>query len=131
MPSVYYKRQTDWVENRDEERYETDTNYRLRVRYFETMRRAWPDWSDDAEAYRRIYKECDRRRAKGEDVNVDHVVPLRGTLVCGLHVPWNLEIVHRLKNLDKTNKWWPDAPFERIEMELDTCQILQKELPLS
>ena len=36
---------------------------------------------------------------------VDHVVPLQGKLVSGLHVPWNLEIVHWQSNRRKINKF--------------------------
>lgn len=59
---------------------------------------ATPKWAD-LDAIRNFYLNCP------EDHHVDHIIPLNGKNVSGLHVLNNLQYLPKLENLRKSNKF--------------------------
>lgn len=92
-------------------------NYRRSVRYYRKLYQAWPEWCAEHPGFKELRGEWKRRKKAGEDLHIDHIVPICSDLVCGLHVPWNLAIIGRIENLSKSNTWWPDHPFEQLTLE--------------
>lgn len=71
------------------------------------QRTANPPWltEEDYWLIDEVYSLC-RLRSKitGIKWHVDHIVPLKGKDVRGLHVPWNLQVITAKENYMKSNK---------------------------
>lgn len=65
-------------------------------------RLAEPTWlsAEHKEAIRALYI-----KAQSDGKQVDHIVPLKGKTVCGLHVPWNLQLLTQSQNYSKGNRY--------------------------
>jgi hypothetical protein len=68
------------------------------------QKNATPPWLSEElqEAIKGVYWLAqDVQVTTGEAYHVDHIVPLVGLDVCGLHVPWNLQVIPADINLKK------------------------------
>jgi hypothetical protein len=64
-----------------------------------------PIWSNRADI-KNIYKIAQRKsKIEGRKYHVDHIIPLRGKFVSGLHVPYNLQVILESENLSKSNQF--------------------------
>ena len=68
---------------------------------------ATPKWLDDdqlkqIERYYTVAKWI--QSILKEPIHVDHIIPLRGKDVNGLHVPWNLQLLTKNDNITKGNR---------------------------
>lgn len=69
--------------------------------------KATPSWltEDHKKSIEDTYclaKDCSL--VSGNEYDVDHIIPLNGGNVCGLHVPWNLQVLPSDVNRKKSNK---------------------------
>lgn len=72
--------------------------------------RATPKWAN-LDAIECFYEEAERLKAStGAAYEVDHIVPLRSKIVCGLHCEANLRVIPSFDNRSKGNRTWPDMP---------------------
>lgn len=122
----YYARRSDkinaqkrdyWSKNRDRMHEARDIwrkNNIARILHLNAMRKkqikiATPKWAD-LNAIFLIYAEAGRLSTEtGVKYHVDHVIPLKGDLVCGLHVHNNLRPLPGAENIRKKNRFDVDA----------------------
>lgn len=77
---------------------------RQRADYLAAQLQAQPAWASVA-AIDAAYESADYlTRLTGVSFEVDHVVPLRGKTVCGLHIAANLEPIPAVENRRKCNR---------------------------
>lgn len=79
-----------------------DEHYRQKFRAYAAARRAalllrTPPWADKT-AIDHVYRDCPT------GMEVDHIVPLMGRNVCGLHVHWNLQYLSKSENSSKGSR---------------------------
>jgi len=82
-------------------------NYATAKRHAAKMQRT-PCWLEPDQEWmmREIYSLASlRSKITGVKWHVDHVVPLQGKTVSGLHVPWNLQVLPAVENISKGNRF--------------------------
>ena len=82
-----------------------DRSEYFRAYYKAAQLRATPQWVDLA-AVVTVYDEAARR-----GLEVDHIIPLQGKSVCGLHIAANLQLLTRSENRHKGNRVPADHDF--------------------
>lgn len=74
-----------------------------KLKEFQTPKWLTPRQQTEIQAWYNLAK--DLQWLSEEPLQVDHIVPLNGKHVSGLHVPWNLQILPRSLNIAKGNKF--------------------------
>lgn len=119
-----------WAERRAEERARGKA-YRAsnpeKIRQLAARRRAHkaqavPAWANPA-AIAEVYAKAHAGSTAENPLHVDHLVPLRSKLVCGLHVENNLAVMPAVVNLYKGCSVWPGGPQSRSEYRATIRQL--------
>ena len=75
-----------------------------KIKYRSKRKQATPPWYEK-DLIRQVYTMRDKlSKLWGIDLHVDHIVPLQGKNVCGLHCWDNLQLLEATINVSKSNK---------------------------
>jgi 5-methylcytosine-specific restriction endonuclease McrA len=88
-----------------------------RRRYIVSAVLASPPWINRKDFDALVYKRDQLTRMYKIPHVLDHVVPLNHPKVCGLNVPWNIEVLPSHANARKSNVWYdePVSMFPAFE----------------
>jgi len=107
----YVKNKTTYISRatkRDKDHpIERNARYLARCAAKRTSKPLWANNFFIMEAYR-LRKL--REKICGGKWHVDHIVPLKSPIVCGLHWEGNLQVIPGAENFSKSNKRWPNMP---------------------
>lgn len=103
------KERKDSINAKQRKYYRKNKQYYITKAYLRNKQvaRAKPAWLTEEHEFmlEEIYELRDlRSKLTGVVHHVDHIVPLRGQNCCGLHVPWNLQVIPAVDNLSKSNR---------------------------
>lgn len=79
-----------------------------KIKYENKLTLATPPWLREEHwaAMNAVYEEARRRtRETGVRHDVDHIHPINGKVLSGLHVPWNLQVLTQSQNVSKSNRY--------------------------
>lgn len=112
-----------WRAANKEKKRETNAKWRARnrgvINALKAKRRAaklqrTPVWSEKGHI-KALYAAAARMtKCTGIEWHVDHILPLRGEEVSGLHVLGNLQIITAAQNLAKNNKWIAEHALDTV-----------------
>ena len=116
--SDYYKKR--YIKDRDKilercKKYRENNKGKISAasrRYTLSKIQRTPAWAD-LKAIEDVYIDCEELNLAAKTAGcteifvVDHIIPLRGKLVSGLHIETNLQIITAAQNAEKSNKFDP------------------------
>lgn len=112
-PEKYKNLHNAWKKNNYKKTYFYNKIYKSKnlgkaaswcANYRAIKKKAIPPWFEK-ELVETVYK-----KAKEWGFAVDHIVPLKSDIVCGLHCWSNLQLLDPILNSSKSNKYWVDMP---------------------
>ena len=111
--AVYYKENKERISERNKAWSQDNVGKAnaKTARYYAAKMHRTPPWANRKKIERIYELAAWTSRITGEQFEVDHVIPLQGNNVSGLHVENNLQVIPRSENRVKNNRWTHGSIF--------------------
>jgi len=80
------------------------------LKYAHSVRSVTPKWADKEEMDYIYSLRVQKEYETGDPYEVDHIIPINSSSVCGLNCAENMRVVPKTMNRRKSNSYWPGMP---------------------
>lgn len=133
------KRHKNWRDRNKDKEYQRSLSWRKQNRgimnaidqkRYTSKKLRMPKWLSKTQQLeiQQIYITANKlTNETGIKYHVDHIIPLQGKIVSGLHVSWNLQILTQQENCQKSNRYEQRAKQKKKQETSGSSQTPESE----
>lgn len=113
--TAYHEANADVAREKRKERYDADPSTYIEMAKVRRIAQQTAQVGWNAELDSLVFAEAKDLRNRRDAMTgckweIDHIVPIKSKIVCGLHAYTNIAVIPRKHNKAKSNRIWPNMP---------------------